>query len=64
MKRTVLGGAARNPQGGYWLVGGNGTGRDPAYPDVVLLMSGINDIFFEYLPDLHRELPGEFNNVD
>jgi autotransporter-associated beta strand protein len=33
-----------SPQGGYWLVGGNDTGRDPAYPDVILLQVGANDI--------------------
>jgi hypothetical protein len=42
----TYGGAGRSPQGGYWLVGGNGTGREPLYPDVVLLMAGANDIFW------------------
>jgi autotransporter-associated beta strand protein len=38
------GGSSRNPQGGYWLTGGNGTGRGPVYPDIVLLLVGANDI--------------------
>lgn len=37
------GGADRNPNGGYWLTGGNGTGRNAVYPDVILLMVGAND---------------------
>jgi autotransporter-associated beta strand protein len=40
-----LGGADRNPNGGYWITGGNGTGRTADYPDVVLLMVGANDIY-------------------
>ena len=40
-----LGGADRNPNGGYWITGGNGTGRAADYPDVVLLMVGANDIY-------------------
>lgn len=40
-----LGGADRNPNGGYWITGGNGTGRPADYPDVVLLMVGANDIY-------------------
>lgn len=39
-----FGTADRDPQGGYWITGGNGTGRGAAYPDVVLLMVGTNDI--------------------
>jgi alpha-L-fucosidase len=38
------GGADRDPNGGYWLTGGNGTGREPLYPDVITLMIGTNDI--------------------
>jgi autotransporter-associated beta strand protein len=43
---TTYGGASRDPLGGYWLVGGNGTGRSPAFPDIVLLLVGANDIFW------------------
>lgn len=41
---TTYGGEERDPHGGYWLVGGNGTNRDPAYPDLILLLVGANDI--------------------
>ena len=34
----------RNPQGGYWITGGNGTGRAAVYPDIILLLVGANDI--------------------
>jgi autotransporter-associated beta strand protein len=40
-----FGGAERNPNGGYWLTGGNGTGRSAVFPDIVLLLVGANDIF-------------------
>jgi len=40
----LYGGASRDPHGGYWLVGGNGTGRAAIYPDAVLLLVGANDI--------------------
>jgi autotransporter-associated beta strand protein len=39
-----FGGAARNPNGGYWYTGGNGTGRTPLFPDAVLLLCGANDV--------------------
>jgi fibronectin-binding autotransporter adhesin len=38
------GGAERWPNGGYWLTGGNGTGRSAVYPDIILLLIGANDI--------------------
>lgn len=38
------GGAERNPNGGYWLTGGNGTGRSAVFPDIILLLVGANDI--------------------
>ena len=38
------GGSDRNPNGGYWLTGGNGTGRSAVYPDIILLLVGANDI--------------------
>jgi autotransporter-associated beta strand protein len=38
------GGAERNPNGGYWLTGGNGTGREPITPDVITMMLGTNDL--------------------
>jgi lysophospholipase L1-like esterase len=30
--------------GGYWLTGGNGTGRSAMFPDIVLLIIGSNDM--------------------
>jgi lysophospholipase L1-like esterase len=39
-----IGGEQRNPNGGYWLTGGNGTGRSAVFPNVVLLLVGANDI--------------------
>ena len=38
------GGVERYPDGGYWLTGGNGTGRGAVYPDIILLLVGANDI--------------------
>ncbi|MDB6019147.1 MAG: Extracellular serine protease precursor [Pedosphaera sp.] len=38
------GGVERYPNGGYWLTGGNGTGRSAVYPDFILLLVGANDI--------------------
>ena len=38
------GGAERYPNGGYWLTGGNGTGRSAVFPDIILLLVGANDI--------------------
>jgi autotransporter-associated beta strand protein len=38
------GGVERYPNGGYWLTGGNGTGRSAVYPDIILLLVGANDI--------------------
>ena len=43
---ATYGGADRDPKGGYWLVGGNGTGRGAEFPDVVLLLVGANDIYW------------------
>jgi autotransporter-associated beta strand protein len=34
----------RNPNGGYWLTGGNGTGRGPMNPDCITMMLGTNDL--------------------
>jgi autotransporter-associated beta strand protein len=39
-----LGGTERNPSGGYWLTGGNGTGRPPEFPHVITMMLGTNDV--------------------
>ncbi len=41
---SEYGGAERNPNGGYWLTGGNGTGRSAVFPDIILLLVGANDI--------------------
>lgn len=41
---TQYGGTSRDPHGGYWFTGGNGTGRDPIYPDAILLLCAANDI--------------------
>jgi lysophospholipase L1-like esterase len=30
--------------GGYWLVGGHGTGRQPVHPNFIAVMAGINDL--------------------
>lgn len=38
------GGPDRNPNGGHWLTGGNGTGRAPLFPDAILLLAGTNDL--------------------
>jgi autotransporter-associated beta strand protein len=38
------GGQDRNPNGGYWLTGGNGTGRSPVNPDCITMMLGTNDL--------------------
>jgi lysophospholipase L1-like esterase len=38
------GGTERNPNGGFWLTGGNGTGRGPMFPDIITLMTGTNDV--------------------
>ncbi len=38
------GGADRNPNGGHWLTGGNGTGRAPLFPHAILLLAGANDL--------------------
>jgi lysophospholipase L1-like esterase len=43
----ALGGSDLNPDGGYWLTGGNGTGRTPLYPDVITMMIGTNDLGFQ-----------------
>ena len=48
------GGAARNPNGGFWFTGENGTGRAPMYPDVVLMMLGTNDL--DNLPEVETRL--------
>ncbi len=40
----ALGGNERNPSGGYWLTGGNGTGRPPEFPHVITMMLGTNDV--------------------
>ncbi|WP_348223492.1 Ig-like domain-containing protein [Luteolibacter sp.] len=39
-----LGGPDRNPNGGYWLTGGNGTGRAAVFPDIITMMAGTNDM--------------------
>lgn len=40
----IYGGAERNPNGGYWITGGNGTGRGPMIPHAITLMAGTNDL--------------------
>ncbi len=39
-----LGGPDRDPRGGHWLTGGNGTGRQPIFPEIITLMAGTNDL--------------------
>lgn len=46
-------------QGGYWLTGGNGTGREPVSPDIVLLEIGANDLIQHYDP-LPNPKPNQF----
>ena len=41
---TQYGNESRNPHGGYWFTGGNGTGRAPIYPNAILLLCAANDI--------------------
>jgi hypothetical protein len=38
------GGIDRDPNGGFWLVGGNGTSRAPVFPNVITMMVGTNDL--------------------
>lgn len=42
----TFGGADRDPHGGYWLTGGHETGRDAIAPDFILLLVGINDLYY------------------
>lgn len=49
-----FGGADRDPNGGYWLVGGNGTGRPALFPDVICLKIGTNDL--DNLTDVETRL--------
>jgi hypothetical protein len=34
----------RNPNGGHWLTGGNGTGRPPLFPDIITMMMGTTEV--------------------
>ncbi|WP_197528685.1 GDSL-type esterase/lipase family protein [Aeoliella mucimassa] len=36
--------ADASTNGGYYITGGNGTGRDPIYPNYALVLAGINDV--------------------
>ncbi|MES2657777.1 MAG: Ig-like domain-containing protein [Verrucomicrobiota bacterium] len=38
------GGPERDPNGGYWLTGGNGTGREPLFPDIITMMIGTTEV--------------------
>ncbi len=51
-----LGGPDRDPNGGYWITGGNGTGRAPAFPDIITMMLGHNDL--SLLPGAEARLHG------
>jgi hypothetical protein len=42
----ALGDVSRNPNGGYWITGGHGTGRDAISPNYVLLFVGVNDLYY------------------
>lgn len=44
----------RNPNGGYWFPGGNGTGRAPMNPDCITMMLGTNDL--DNLTDVETRL--------
>jgi autotransporter-associated beta strand protein len=41
---SAYGGVERNPNGGFWFTGGNGTGRGPMVPDIITMMLGTNDL--------------------
>ena len=43
---NALGDVSRDPNGGYWLTGSNGTGRNAISPNFVLLLVGINDLYY------------------
>ncbi len=51
-------GSANSSNGGYWLAGGNGTGRAAAEPNVITLLIGTNDITQGYL------LPGTYTTLN
>ena len=53
-----------NPNGGYWLTGGNGTGRGAVYPDAVLLMVGTNDIYQGTLGNTQINVPSFQTNLN
>jgi hypothetical protein len=47
-------------QGGYWLTGGNGTGRAAVYPDITLLEIGANDIIYQSDPQTTNPTQAQF----
>ncbi len=51
-------GSAISSNGGYWLAGGNGTGRAPAEPNIITLLIGTNDITQGY------QLPGSYTTLN
>src|SRR5581483_3317639 len=49
--------------GGYWLVGGHGTGRAAIHPTFVTLMAGINDLNQMIGDDPHRPMSGRSDQI-
>ena len=47
-------------QGGYWITGGNGTGRAADYPNIILLEIGANDIIYQYDPQTSNPSQAQF----
>jgi hypothetical protein len=52
------GGAAN--QGGYWITGGNGTGRAAVAPNIILLEIGANDIIYQVDPQTTNPTQAQF----
>ncbi len=60
---NLYGGTSRDPHGGYWFTGGNGTGRAPLYPDVILLLAAANDISRILMPGMQGRLEGLLTKI-
>ncbi len=53
----------KDAHGGYWLVGGHGTGRAAIHPDFVTVMAGINDINQFIGDDPSRPMSGRSDQI-
>jgi lysophospholipase L1-like esterase len=49
--------------GGYWLVGGHGTGRQAVHPNFITVMAGINDINQMIGDDPSRPMSGRSDQI-